>query len=947
MCIRLTVHGNCSDELYRHFCTTSHPASKLLLLCDRSQREEHWTTMIDHAVILCVAAVAVTCGLAAKCPERCQCVPGAEGYREAVGCAHQHRSTIPADFPPNTEYIKYEGNSLMELTRDFTFPMLPKLRRLDLHSGTLRKIGADAFRNLPKLEVLYLNDNAIQTIEADAFRGLSSLRLLDLRGNKLAELPDSAFNGLNLETLRLTNNRIITIGNDTFKGATVHTLELSGNAIWKLPANALLPLRSNLTKLIWNNNAQPLKIARTAFKGVHLFELSLVNSSLHSDTSFLQHVNAKTLDLSGNQLSPSSLNLSKYTSMQSVLNLRMRNMSLTAISAQLLPKSRWLREIDLTGNKLTVVSGDSFKWVTSLETIRLDGNLLTRLPERLAEVVPGLLVLRVLGNRITNLDASTLAPFIDRSLRTLDISSNRIQTFHKSLRPLLSKIDIFANGNPLHCNCELLWYREWLNGPGMSGHGLYDLCKTPVEDYIVYLPESSFACTAPRIVNVTPSKQVNEGDEVFLTCSAVADPAPEVEWTAPSGEAISITPSQDRTRNRTMAVWRLSSAITPQQAGIYTCTASNLRGNVSVSICVGVRTPGSARTVCDVTAPVTAGPPKAATTVSRTETTSATTPSARVTRTHDDVIASSSASFIPTGADTTVVQQRVTTDITVVQPGVTTETQHAITQVNSRDSSITALDETTTDSATHWTENVGLPDTANQPRPSADQQASSGGWVTAVVICVVIVVVVVAVVALLFYVRRRRFSRSTYLSTGTDDKSTGNKNMKVVDTEIALIPRMTANDKPEKDAMLLNEENGNAVEKAGQEETIKTKSNANAARDSAVLLSDLENNVVTTQSSAEQGITGDTTSLRQAEGYSGPLLSNPAFVLSPGSYSTETSVDEIHKDNKGQSPEDNCEQQNVEKRNKPAHTFIRSFSANPEGGTSLSAGRLSRGETEA
>ena len=902
--------------------------------------------MIEHAVILCVAAVAVTCALPAKCPERCQCVPGAERYREAVSCAHQHRSTIPSDFPPNTEYIKYEGNNLVELTRDFTFPMLPKLRRLDLHSGTLRKIGADAFRNVPALEVLYLNDNAIQTIEADAFRGLSSLRLLDLRGNKLSELPDSAFSGLKLESLWLTNNRIITIGNDTFKGATVNTLELSGNAIWKLPVNALVPLRSNLTKLIWNNNAQPLTIARTAFKGIRLLELSLVNSSLHSDTAFLQHVNANTLDLSCNRLSPNSLNLSKYTSMQSVLNLRMRNMSLAAISAQLLPKSRRLREIDLTGNKLTVVSGDSFKWVTGLETILLGGNLLTRLPEGLAEWVPGLLVLRVFGNRITSLDAKTLAPLTTRRLRTLDISANRIQTFHESLRPLLSKIDrFFANGNPLHCNCELLWYREWLRGAGLSGQGLFDSCMTPVQEYIVYLPESSFACTAPRIVNVTPSKQVNEGDEVFLTCSAVADPAPEVEWTAPSGEAISITPSQDRTRNQTMAVWRLASAITRQQAGNYICTASNLRGNVSVSTCVGVRTPGSVRTVCDVTAPITAGPSHAATTVSQTETTSATTPSARVTTTHDDVIASSSTSFILTGAETTVVQ-----------PRVTTEQQPAITEVNSRYSSITALDETTTDSATHWTENVGLSDTASLPRPSAEKEASSSGWMSTVVICVVVVVVVAAAIAFLFYVRRRRFSRSTYLSPGPDDKSTGSKNMKVVDTEIALIPRMTVIDTPEKDAMLLNEENGNAVEKAGQEEitaeTIKKKSNANAAvtnnfRDSAGLLSDLANNVVTTQSSAEQGITGDTTSLRQADGYSGPSLSNPAFVLSPGSYSTETSVDEIHKDNKGQSPEDNCEQHNVEKRNKPAHTFIRSYSANPEGGTSLSTGRQSRGETEA
>ena len=181
----------------------------------------------------------------------------------------------------------------------------------------------------------------------------------------------------------------------------------------------------------------------------------------------------------------------------------------------------------------------------------------------------------------------------------LDMQSNKVRVIKESLRPLLNKINTsMFNGNPLHCNCELRWYRDWFNRLGGSEHGLYTRCVTPSPEYIVNMPDSSFACIAPHIAYVTPNKEVDEGDDVFLTCSAVGDPAPVVKWTSSTGDSISIAPLHDRTRNKTLAMWHVPS-ISRSRAGLYRCNATNVKGSEVASMCVGVFIPGSNRTICD------------------------------------------------------------------------------------------------------------------------------------------------------------------------------------------------------------------------------------------------------------------------------------------------------------------------------------------------------------
>ena len=537
-----------------------------------------------HVLFLGMAVIRVA--MSDTCPARCTCGHLSTEYHVIVNCSYQQRTDVPTDFPTDTEYVMFQGNNISI----FTCPSLSKLRKLDIQANHLRTIMADSFRHLPALETLILSDNNIASLDAGAFRGLPALRHLYLERNMIKDLPDAVFSGFKLESLWLTSNRLKSIGSHTFEGCSVVNLNLSGNAIGNPHANAFAPLKASLKRLICNDNRQPLKFGTAAFRGVNLTELSLANSRLNDDTSFLAHVNTIRLDLSGNRLPLSSLNLHNYTSLSNVQYLRLSDMSLTKILTELLPNSSALRVIDLSENNIRAITSESFKYVTQLTT--------------------------------------------------LNMQSNRVQTMNESLRPLLDKIGTFMiNGNPLHCNCELRWYHDWLNGPRLNKHGLYTQCLTPSTGYIVKMADSSFVCTVPHIAYVTPNMtKIDEGDDVFLTCSAVADPAPVVKWTSPSGDSISISPSQDRRRTKTAALLRVAS-ISRSQAGLYRCMATNLKGHVQVSVCVGMLIPGSNWTACDgsstiasteappsstktlVTemAPPSTGTPRASTNILRTE----------------------------------------------------------------------------------------------------------------------------------------------------------------------------------------------------------------------------------------------------------------------------------------------------------------------------------------
>ncbi|KAI0241450.1 hypothetical protein LSAT2_026266 [Lamellibrachia satsuma] len=522
--------------------------------------------------LLATAMLVASAPVISSCPKSCECLILEEG--KTVYCERQHFVEIPFGFPNDTVKIMFKNNDIVELSATHTFPQLPVLRILEMDDGQLRRLGPGAFDNLPALETLTLSANKIKTVESGAFRGLKNLNRLNIGTNIIEELPDSAFDGLRLMKLELHDNTLSVLRDGTFQGASVDTLDLSGNALSRLPAGSLQPLRTSLKTLTLDRNENALEIDTQVFAGLSLTTLSLTNS-LSNDLSFLEYVTAEDLDLSENQFPVSSLDFRRYPSLRTVSKFSLTRGSIDVCPPEMFSNFAGLKELDLSWNKLT------------------------RLPAGLAQASPHLENLLVEYNRLSSITVDDLQPYVDMGLKMLSFEGNKLQYIDSAVGPLLARITyIKTAGNPWHCNCQMRWYFEWLST--QPGVGYWDHCMSPQYSYIWNLQSKDFVCTPPTFVDVTGNVTLSEGEDLFLSCAAKSDPPPEVKWVAPSGESITIGPSSNRAHYRTSATWSLK-GVRRGQRGWYTCSASNLEGNVTrtVCVCIGASTGGDG-TCCQV-----------------------------------------------------------------------------------------------------------------------------------------------------------------------------------------------------------------------------------------------------------------------------------------------------------------------------------------------------------
>ena len=419
------------------------------------------------------------------------------------------------------------------------------------------------------VKIMFKNNDIVELSATHTFPLLPLLRILEMDDGQLTSLGPGAFDNLPaLETLTMSANKIKTVESGAFRGLTnLITLDLSGNALSRLPAESLQPLRTSLKTLTLDGNENALDIDTQVFAGLSLTTLSLANS-LSNDLSFLEYVTAAKLDLSENQFPVSSLDFRRYSSLRTVSKFSLSRASIDICPPEMFSNFAGLKELDLSWNKLT------------------------RLPAGLAQASPHLENLLVDYNRLSSISVDDLQPYVDMGLKMLSFEGNKLQYIDSALGPLLGRITyIQTAGNPWHCNCQMRWYFEWLlTQPGV---GYWDHCMSPQYSYIWNLQSKDFVCTPPTFVGVTGNVTLSEGEDLFLSCAAKSDPPPEVKWVAPSGESITIAPSSNRAHYRTTATWSLK-GVRRGQSGWYTCSASNLEGNVTrtVCVCVGASTGG-------------------------------------------------------------------------------------------------------------------------------------------------------------------------------------------------------------------------------------------------------------------------------------------------------------------------------------------------------------------
>ncbi|XP_070685252.1 leucine-rich repeat and fibronectin type III domain-containing protein 1-like protein [Pempheris klunzingeri] len=216
-----------------------------------------------------------------------------------------------------------------------------------------------------------------------------------------------------------------------------------------------------------------------------------------------------------------------------------------------------LEDLDLSYNNLAQVPWDTIGRLTNVNTLNMDHNLIENVPQGVFTNLHKLARLDMTSNKLKKIPPDPL--FL------------RIPVYAKSKGSPLSSLVLSFGGNPLHCNCELLWLRR------LTREDDLETCASPPDlsaKYFWTIPEEEFICDPPVLTRKSPHTVAMEGQPASLKCKANGDPEPEVHWISPEGRLIS-----NGSRTLVFPNGSLEINVTSlKDSGNFTCIASNAAG---------------------------------------------------------------------------------------------------------------------------------------------------------------------------------------------------------------------------------------------------------------------------------------------------------------------------------------------------------------------------------
>ncbi|XP_047625454.1 leucine-rich repeat and fibronectin type-III domain-containing protein 5 isoform X1 [Phacochoerus africanus] len=276
-----------------------------------------------------------------------------------------------------------------------------------------------------------------------------------------------------------------------------------------------------------------------------------------------------------------------FADLRNLRALHLNSNRLTKITNDMFSGLSNLHHLILNNNQLTLISSTAFDDVFALEELDLSYNNLETIPWDAVEKMVSLHTLSLDHNMIDNIPKGTFSHL--HKMTRLDVTSNKLQKLPPD--PLFQRAQVLATsgiispstfalsfgGNPLHCNCELLWLRR------LSREDDLETCASPAlltGRYFWSIPEEEFLCEPPLITRHTHEMRVLEGQRATLRCKARGDPEPAIHWISPEGKLIS-----NATRSLVYDNGTLDILITTvKDTGAFTCIASNPAGEATQTV---------------------------------------------------------------------------------------------------------------------------------------------------------------------------------------------------------------------------------------------------------------------------------------------------------------------------------------------------------------------------
>ncbi|XP_050309362.1 protein artichoke [Anthonomus grandis grandis] len=398
---------------------------------------------------------------------------------------------------PQLTVLRLDDNYIDRL-EEAAFVDLPSLRSLHMSNNRITELHHGAFHRVPRLKKLNLNDNFLKRVHPESFlqesgSGLEELWLirneishvadlraildalprlvfLDMSYNHLEAIPYGSLRGHpTLEHFNLDHNNIHLIDREAFVAMpALRELRMKNNSLsntlqpplWNLPDLKGLDLSLNSFRRLEPNFLQDLPSLRKLDLSGN--ELKYIDPAAFAPTPSLEHINVSynhlatlhpatfrhllglyELDVSNNMLVEFVPGLPR-----GLEYLHLKNNEITVIPVAPTPDLDlpMLRMLDLSGNKIEVISKERLTSLPQLRRLYLRYNLLKKIEDGSLKGLDRLETLDLSHNGLVHLGANTFKH--QTELRDLNLGNNRIEfvameCFHYA--PYLKRLNLTKN----------------------------------------------------------------------------------------------------------------------------------------------------------------------------------------------------------------------------------------------------------------------------------------------------------------------------------------------------------------------------------------------------------------------------------------------------------------------------------------------------------------------
>lgn len=298
----------------------------------------------------------------------------------------------------------------------------------------------------------------------------------------IPEVPRSAFASLRVRKIVLSFNPIDDrLSEESFDGVAedLHELDIGGCRLRNLPEGLLRDMHRLEYLHLWGNSIEA--IPRAFFRDtVELSELLLWGNLLEDldGETFEGLTRLRRLDLDQNLIR--TLSRSAFRHLRHLQVLHLGHNRIHAISYDVFQDLRSLRVLKLNGNGLGFINAAAFDSLVNLSILSLSHNRINLLPDEIfvklgrlsvlllhnnilahawRKTFDGLRSLHFLGlshNRLTSLPKDVLRA--STRLKHLFLEDNLLKTVRRCTLSGATRLRTLAlTGNPIQCDCRLLW----------------------------------------------------------------------------------------------------------------------------------------------------------------------------------------------------------------------------------------------------------------------------------------------------------------------------------------------------------------------------------------------------------------------------------------------------------------------------------------------------------